>query len=97
MAGENINSLSIRNEILNILNSEKTMKTINNILNEKGINNPQRGLYDLYEKEAERLFRNSFLIEKYGQLYVISRKDEDKYYLKKAGMMDRIMNFLNNF
>ena len=53
--------------------------------------------FQAFGKTQAQLFRNSFLIEKYGQLYVISRKDEDKYYLKKAGMMDRIMNFLNNF
>ena len=96
MNDKNINSLNIRKEILSSFDSEKTTKTINNILNEKGINNSEN-LYNLYEKEAERLVRSSFLIKRSGGLYVLSKNDEDNYYLEKAGMIDRFMNFFNNF
>ena len=96
MNGENTNSLNIRNEILSSFNSEKTIRTIENILNVKGINNSEN-LYNLYEKEAERLVRSSFLIKRSGGLYVLSRNDEDNYYLEKARVIDRIMDFLYNY
>ena len=96
MNDKNINSLDIRKEILSSFNSEKTTKTIENILNEKGINN-SKNLYNLYEKEAERLVRNSFLIKKNGCSYVLSRKYENNYYLKMAGITDKIMNFLYTY
>ena len=96
MNDKNINSLDIRKEILSSFNSEKTIRTIENILNVKGIHNYSKELYVLYEREADRLVRNSFLIKKNGHSYVISKNDEDKYCLEKAGMMDKFMNFLNN-
>ena len=96
MNDKNINSLNIRKEILSSFDSEKTTKTINNILNEKGINNSEN-LYKLYEKEAERLVRSSFLIKKNGYSYVLSRNNEDNYYLKRAGITDKIMNFLYTY
>ena len=96
MNDKNINSLNIRKEILSSFDSEKTTKTINNILNEKGINNSEN-LYKLYEKEAERLVRSSFLIKKNGYSYVLSRNNEDNYYLEKARIIDRIMDFLYNY
>ena len=96
MNDKNINSLDIRKEILSSFNSEKTTKTIENILNEKGINNSEN-LYKLYEKEAERLVRSSFLIKKNGYSYVLSRNNEDNYYLEKARIIDRIMDFLYNY
>ena len=97
MNGENTNSLNIRNEILSSFNSEKTIRTIENILNVKGINDYPKELYALYEKEAERLIRSSFLIKKNEKLYVLSRNDEDNYYLEKARVIDRIMDFLYNY
>ena len=97
MNGENTNSLNIRNEILSSFNSEKTIRTIENILNVKGINDYPKELYALYEKEAERLVRSSFLIKRSGGLYVLSRNDEDNYYLEKARIIDRIMDFLYNY
>ncbi len=92
---------TIKENILSSFNSEKigTKKTIYNILNEKGIIPYDKNfsdLYDLYEKEAEHLVRNSSLIKNNGDLYVFSREGEDKYYLEKAEIMDRIMNFFSN-
>ena len=90
----------IKENILSSFNSEKNgaEKTIENILNEKGMNyGAKKNLYKLYEREAEHLVRTSFLIKNHGNLYILSRNDEDKYYLEKAGIMDRVMNFLNYF
>ena len=97
MDDKNINSLDIRNEILSSFNSEKTTKTIEDMLHNRKTEKYNGDLLLLYEREAERLVRNSFIIKKNGHSYVLSRNDEDKYYLEKAGMIDIFMNFLYNF
>ena len=97
MDDKTISSLDIKKEILSSFNYDKTTKTIEDMLHNRKTEKYNGDLLLLYEREAERLVRNSFIIKKNGHSYVLSRNDEDKYYLEKAGMMDIFMNFLYNF
>lgn len=97
---EKIEINTIRENILSSFNSEKigAKKTIWDIINEKGVEyKSQENLYNLYENEAEHLVRVSYLVKKNENLYVFDRNDEDRYFFKQAGYLDRIINFLNDF